>query len=855
AYLYLKKPDGTPYTGDVTFRGGVYVNNVYKKDALFVLNDSTEKQRGDVDTTVNLAADGKLAVTMDQTQWGLTGNALTAGDKVSYVFQIALDKENTTYYPLFTTINATSNEDAFVGSGEAVVTFHQNSIGGKHPFIVQQVSSYANYGVPTSLLDYTGNVGPSGSCPEATLTTAVMWWGDAENKNPQNTLRLLTETGLPVGDGAGEATLQHTAYPFSKDLITEYSVKLNEETMKDTLTYRKTTGLYLDYLRDGKTLTRHESLPFRLCNMINSGKIEDQAAIGELLGELGEAAGTGASSMDFGDEFVNIALSLAAGDSYTTGDKKLFQIQLAPTSDPTKFLGFIQMNVGNMENNITGIYADSESRKSDFGYVPGPTGLMVLAGIKKPMAFAMDQMSDYNKVLKRKAVSNVNFKLDGYAESLIYFNDDSEKWEIQILNGGFKAGGGMNYTWNWNFWCGPIPCTTSLSIGGSAVVGMDALTVAYYNAEDRVSGIGNDFLTELRIYLYLNFFAGVGFDYSIIAFKLGIYGQINLDMRFQWLNRPYMDTGDPIINRADGLSNKEMPYNLNGQKFKIDGQIGMKFLMKFLFFSYEKILFSTNFSLLDKSTGQWDKIQTSWAANKAANKKAIDELLKNGSLSTFGTGEGQMLALNLAPTVESRDYLDEGGRFWGPGISLFSLDAKSALEKLESNTYPYANPVLSDDGALVAYLSDVGNTDSADTRATYGVLDGTSYEKKGVISEGGYGDSQLALSGNQSFAAAAWTRQSVNLNKDSGAVVTDADQMMVTNGTEVYASVYNGSTWATTALSTNSSPDLAPVVATNGQSGTDARAIVAWRSVAASGNQTGEDAGQMAGVTTFDQKD
>lgn len=71
--------------------------------------------------------------------------------------------------------------------------------------------------------------------------------------------------------------------------------------------------------------------------------------------------------------------------------------------------------------------------------------------------------------------------------------------------------------------------------------------------------------------------------------------------------------------------------------------------------------------------------------------------------------------------------------------------------------------------------------------------------------------------------------------------------MMMLNGAEVYASVYNGSVWTTARLTENASPGLAPVAAVSRD-----RAIVAWRSVSASGAPAGES-GNIPGVTNFDE--
>ncbi|MGN1350136.1 MAG: S-layer homology domain-containing protein, partial [Anaerovoracaceae bacterium] len=186
------------------------------------------------------------------------------------------------------------------------------------------------------------------------------------------------------------------------------------------------------------------------------------------------------------------------------------------------------------------------------------------------------------------------------------------------------------------------------------------------------------------------------------------------------------------------------------------------------------------------------------------------------------------------------------------------LDSESALKNLQYNSYPYANPVVSDDGKLVVYLSDMDSTEVEKTRAAFATRNGNSYQmgKDGTltaINDNGYGDSQLSLSGREDFAVAAWARQTAGIHKDSGAAVTDQDQMIMLNSTEVCASVYTGGSWTTTQLSENASPDLAPVTAANGRSGDDARAIVAWRAVSASGKSVGENSAQ--GVTSFDEKD
>ena len=872
AYLYLKKPDGTPYTGEVIFRGGVYVDDTYRDKALFKLNGANTGVAGNDDNTVKLGADGKLTVTMDQTQWGVEGGAVSATDDVRYMFQIE-KKDNQEYYPVLFSVDGTVNEDAIVDAGEAVVTFRENDLNAPRPFIAAQNVRYSNYGTAQSLLGSTGYVGPSDSCEESIVTTDVMWWGDEKPKDlesAKNRVALVTSSQQGVATGAGQSSSTNSAYEFSDMLITSYTVRLNKDSMEGLIKSGATSALKLNYYKDGETLSRSESMGFRLSNMLGKGRAEEQTEIRSLLTTMGDAVNTNdpdAKQADMGvdDKFVSKLLELVAGDNYSadTDAGKLFKIKIAPTTDPTKFMGFMTVNVGNMsdEDQVTGVYAQPD-QTADFDYKPGLAEVMMLSGIKSPFEYAFGQMNDYYKAALHRGVRNISFDLGGYCESMIYYDAKTGKWEIQVLNGGFNAGGGVSYSWNFNTWCGPVPFTSTITAGGTAEVSMDALAVGWLSEDWQDSGLGNDFLTELRLYLYLRFFAGVGFDYSIVAFKLGVFGQIDFDMQFQWLNRPYLVSGRS--NSVDGGTDKAM----DGQSFKINGRIGLEFLVKLLFLSYEKILYSWDFNFLNKKTGEWNTIQKNWEANSAAQKSAIGDLVANGSASLMSVGGSQVLALNLAPTVESRDYLADGGRTWGSGgWSFFSLDQESGLKNLETNTYPYANPVVSDDGALVAYLTDQDDTDVEKTHVAWGARNSSgSYEKRGAdgliadpkdadADAAGYGDSQLSLAGTGSFAVAAWARQTVSLNKDAGATVSTEDQMMELNGTDVFASVYDGSAWQTTRLSKNSSADLAPVVATNGKTGDDARAVVAWRQVASSGSMTQTDAGSVAGITNFDQKD
>ena len=897
ADLYVKKPDGTPYTGEIVFRGGVYVGEKYQEDTKFRLNTTgvddgvlNNKESG---ITVDLGDDGHLQIAMDITQWETSwGDAIATGDPITYIFQI--EKEGgDDYYPLLVSIDATTNLDNFVDRGESVITFRNNpEENEKHPFIALQAVTYPNYGALTNVLDSTGKVGPSDSLPVANLSTAVLWWGAEENTVDEEnaSLRLVTENGIPVADVEGtEYTVSNTAYPFSNLVATQYNVTLDKDSMEGVLGKGETTGLQLEYYPDGESLSRRETLSFLLVNLLGVGKVEEAKSLSEMMTTMGSAADADAEGADkemsTADQYVNKALQLVAGDGFSAGN--LFTIQITPTSDPTKFLGFIEVNIGDLHADDSEgkgqVYANfNPGEDVQKSYAPGLTEMMFLAGQKTANQYMEGYQKDFDDAAAGKGSRDIEFALGGYAESLIYYNAESGGWEVQILNGGFNAGGGMSYSWNFNTWCGPVPFTFSLTVGGSADISMDALSVAYYDTAAHTNGLGTDFLTQLRIYLYVRFFAGVGFDYSVVAFKLGVYGEVSLDMRFRWLNRPYMSGKNNIINTADGVHSN----NMDGQSFQVNGEIGLEFMVTVLFISYDKILFSYRFNLLNKVTNHWETIDTYWENNQNANQAVIEDLVQNGSLSVYSSGGGTSYSLNLAPTLQSKDYLAEGGRRWGKGISLFALDDTNGLEDLETNTYPFANPLVTDDGELLVYISDMDDAEDVEnTRIAYATKNGDSYGKgnnnsnvtvpipsptDSTTAEGddastertdGYGDSQAALAGKKDFAVAAWTRQMGSVEKDENElgdiVLSDDDQRMMLNSADVFASVYVNNNWTTVNLSEDNpgSPDLAPVVATNGKIGNDAKAIVAWRQVVVSNGTAGEDGAQYANVTDFSQKD
>ena len=88
-----------------------------------------------------------------------------------------------------------------------------------------------------------------------------------------------------------------------------------------------------------------------------------------------------------------------------------------------------------------------------------------------------------------------------------------------------------------------------------------------------------DYLTALRVYLYIRVFAGIGFDISVLAFKIGVFGQLGVDLNFHWLNRDYLDDPKnvsavgPVYTRTNAEMNGQAPRVLRRHRHRVRLQV------------------------------------------------------------------------------------------------------------------------------------------------------------------------------------------------------------------------------------------------------------------------------------------
>ena len=85
-----------------------------------------------------------------------------------------------------------------------------------------------------------------------------------------------------------------------------------------------------------------------------------------------------------------------------------------------------------------------------------------------------------------------------------------------VVTGSLDVGGGFGKTWCFNSFCGLVPVTAELGFG-------IALDVQFAAAVDRTVMM-NDYLTQIQLNAFIRAFAGIGFDYAIMALKIGLFG-------------------------------------------------------------------------------------------------------------------------------------------------------------------------------------------------------------------------------------------------------------------------------------------------------------------------------------------
>ena len=827
--LTLLKPDGSPLANtEVTVRGGVFKNGYYCETSGIGEDRSSMNGGGpdQTDVTVTTDENGEITVYFDATQfWSAAAGEnkdtpLLSTDQIQYVLEIR-NIDNDAYYPVFQTVDASVSieQEMHTASGVVVLESVDNSEKNK-PFVAHQIVDYGlDNGSVLDVRGSTGKAGPTKAYPTGELVTTMFLWG-VDSADARN-------CDLKIADENGYIPPQQTStvsrYPFTAIPVVENTITLSAETMTTSgwIAEGKDTGVKAR-LTSGGNLLRELTLPFRVMDLTKIPEVTEDENVSQMLVTLTESSATGKAEFSGKGNTLMNGLSGVLNDISGPINTSVFKMIITPTNDPTVFNALIwggrdKLGLEDLEYNEDGISFQSNYLEGEFDVSrPGRSDLSQMA-----QGTYIGDTTQQSGNLTSKDME-FKYQLTGYYEAQIRYNLENEKWELYTTGGGFTAGVGVGIGFTVNASVGPVPVTASFGVGGA--IQLDFKTAVRYSQQggnawsDPYATAVNDYLTNLRITAYVNAFGGVGFDFSVVALKIGLYGELSFDSQNKFLSRPYLEN--------------ERDQQINGQFLQTSGEVGIKFVAKFLFISYELNLVSADFST-GASFGQWDTINTYW------NNATAGLSLQSAQLMAARNG---LRVASASATLQSLDYLETYARTWGQPqarIALFALDDPSVLGSLQTNANPNSYPELSGDGRILVYISD-GYDDTEDSdpsiydsRAHFSTLNIGAYTAPQAIAGPdetfeGYGDSDVDIAGSGSFAAAAWVRMSERLpEKDEGDDVTVEEQNLLMNGTEIVASVYDGADWTSQRLTTNATPDLAPAVASNG----DDRAVVFWRSV------------------------
>ena len=825
ASVTLITPGGDPLANKtVTVRGGVYKNGGYCETALLG-SKAGALVSGITGDTYTTDAAGNITVYLDSTQfWSAekgerNTTVLSALDQMEYILEIsAIDGDK--YYPLLLTVNGKLGVDEVMRTAEGVVSLERVPKGEENkPFIVAQSVDYglAN-GQKVDVRNSTGKIGPNSSFKTASLHTTMFLWGE-NIANAQNySLKLADEYGvLPAAQSS--STKQ---YPFSSIPVAENDLTLTEATMTTSgwIADGKDVGMKTQLSLNG-SLLQEKIMPFRVVDLTRVPKVTEDDRVTGILATMKDSSGV--NDVDFGGVGDSNILKVLTGrldDLSGPVDTSVFKMIITPSEDPSVFRAMIWTGYNTLEM--------EDMDYSEDGVALGANVLTQNLEVGVPGTGDLSQMAQgtYNPKEEYKANSmagkvtntDLNLQLEGFYEAEIRYNAEKKEWEVFTVGGGFTAGVGVGFNFSVNAMAGPVPLTATFELGGA--IQLDFRTAVRYGQQgegtelawsDPTATAVNDFLTTLRINAYVHAFGGIGFDYSVVALKIGLFGNLDVDSQNKFLSRTYL---------AD-----EAKRQINGQALGIQSEVGIKFVASFLFISYEAVIASGALGV-SKTFNDWDTIDDYW--NNATSGLSL------ASLRMAAAQSGMQVASGSA-TLQSRDYLEQYARTWGQPqqrMMLASLNSTGGLENIQTNANPTSYPQLSDDGKVLAYINDGNSSSIYDSRAHFSTLNVGVYTPSSEIDAPtgfpGYGDTSVSLSGTGSFAAAAWVRMGTDLpGKNAGDPVTLEEQNLLMNSTEIVVSVYNGTTWTSTRLTNDGTPDLAPATAVGG----DGKAIVFWRSV------------------------
>ena len=836
ATLTFLKPDGTPYSGPATIRAGVYKNGVYCPDALVktIKNEQTGKNgRKDISVSVT---DGKVSFWFDPMQFRneQSNQPLDPRDTVTYVFEYRFDGS---YQPGYVRLNSSTDLEGAARPTDSVVQLRDIRGTAVTPQLLRQTlqqyygerkNSYSR-----DVTDYTENVGISTAFDKAELITDIALPGEQTGTDESGYATYVRESDIRfelrtsagrtlTGQTGGEAdaadqildlssldeatlyVFPFSSIPMARSIYTMTDGNMSADGITDAEEGKSfSTTVKAAFIRDGVTV-RSSTLPFGVSNLSHQKDLSQPDGGAAELGQ--EVQNNLKGKTDIGAIFRSINVNDMIKNGFvflsklngTTGDSPI-NMMILPTQDPATFriVAFIGASSRNNEDTVK-------------------------AGENLTLNYNADDLfEDMNKFQKELKEQGKDKKSESNGEGSMSFNfygsiildarlgTADGDWDIVFRGGDVGTNVEGKYEWSNTFMCGPYPVLISFEVGFHA-----DLEVSFGNKDT-----ARAMLLDVAVGVSIEAFAGLGFDLSIVALKVGIFGAIGADVNFLLLT----PSDEP---------------NMTGTKLTITGEIGLKLEVKLLVISYSEKFASTGFDWT-KKWNDYDKIKQYWNDQGYAQLTGFTQSGRAYSMFLFADGSS-MVAIEGGGEIENRDYLELAERLWNSGAPAGRGLLKSAgpmtgaltPTDIQTNAYPYANPVLTDDGGMFLYLSDNDNSEQPQSTVSFAVNNGSGYEDNGAVDTNGtyrlLPDTGVVASGAGDKYFAAWVKQLESPDKEMKAKVSTDDLGMMMNATEVFAGRYDGRDWTVERLTDNTVGDMSPTVASSGN-----RAIVAWRSLSA----------------------
>jgi len=771
--IYLKDENGNPYQGEISYTGGLYKNELYCPDVQ--LGNKTNRLK------TTLGANGFLELLFDVTKFYSLNEDRDVEVKPDDSLRFVLDirPEGDGYMPSILNVNGNISEDISSRFGDSVVNLQKKKAGNDVSYISAQYADYSQNG--SRMLDVLRNhdqIGYSDMFPSIELHTEVLCIGEEHITDYQAVIQDTT------GKKATRQTYQLIQYPFTEVIIAKNITTFNVE---EGIEQGKTKSYEVAVYKEGN-LKNTLSIPFSIVNMVGMPQVTQEGKFQSITLDVNLNQGFTAGAVNSLGDMLKKGLQ-----SFKTGvNTPFFRLTVTPTGNPMVYRGFagIDLDLLGMSSDVV---MNPEIEDKTYANAAGIKAALLGTGDTLGQRFD----NKINSVMAKPGDTDIGGRLAGYLAGDIVWNPVTKSWDFEIDERGYTFGAKLGYHWTFNTVLGLVPLTAEFALGGAVEV--DGRFLNRYDAMTDIEKL--EVLTTIRVNAYVRAFFGLGFDYAVVAAKIGVFGQLNLTHYTQILESTTRDKG--WMNATNSQT---------GHNTKIDGMVGIEVIVKFFFISKRYVLASDNFMSMEFESGQWNQIQE-WIAGAGISDWGADILVPSSKIQTvFAMTE-----------EEDRAYLTRNR-----SSSLQLLGETSDI--IYDNTYPYRYPEITKDGALVVSLSDQGSEDLNQTRIKFGVPGQIEEHNIPIAWEGkDTADSNVSLDGTGDFAVAAWEKQKDVLEGEQYLNNETSRLMAMFQNSEIAVSVYDGDTWTSTRLTDNSTADVAPQVAVNA-----GKATVVWRSVAGS---------------------